>query len=404
MPAASPAFLCPHPIMLRRLWLLFAQATTIGLALLFIVSTLKPDWLRRTPSVLATPVSKDVSIQQVTADPAGGRSEALSSYGEAARRAMPAVVSVYTAKELRRASPADEQIFERFFGERSRGGPADRIAGLGSGVIATRDGYVLTNNHVVQAADEIAVALTDGRRLPAKLVGADPETDLAVLRVEGKDLPAITFGRSEALAVGDVVLAIGNPFDVGQTVTMGIVSALGRNNLGINRYENFIQTDAAINQGNSGGALIDTRGTLVGINTAIYSRTGGSVGIGFAIPTTIITDVMDQLIKTGRVVRGYFGVEPEDISAEIAEALKLPRAQGVFVRGVMPDQPAGKAGMLPGDIILSINDAPVSGTPSMLTQIARLTPGSSARVMVLRQSKEVPLTVTVGERPRPERP
>ena len=390
--------------MLRRLWLLFAQATTIGLALLFIVGTLKPDWLRRAPSVLATPVSKDVSIQQVTAEPVGGRAEALASYGDAARQAMPAVVSVYTAKELRRPSTVDEQMFERFFGERSRGGPADRISGLGSGVIATRDGYVLTNNHVVQAADEIAVALTDGRRLPAKLVGADPETDLAVLRVEGKDLPAITFGRSETLTVGDVVLAIGNPFDVGQTVTMGIVSALGRNNLGINRYENFIQTDAAINQGNSGGALIDTRGTLVGINTAIYSRTGGSVGIGFAIPTTIITDVMDQLIKNGRVVRGYFGIEPEDISAEVAEALKLPRAQGVFVRGVMPDQPAGKAGMLPGDIILSINDTPVSGTPAMLTQIARLTPGSSARVLVLRQSKEVPLTVTVGERPRPERP
>jgi len=389
--------------MLRRLWLLFAQATTVGLALLFIVGTLKPDWLRRAPSVLATPVSKDVSIQQVKAEPVGGRAEALASYGDAARQAMPAVVSVYTAKELRRPSTVDEQMFERFFGERSRGGPTDRISGLGSGVIATRDGYVLTNNHVVQAADEIAVALTDGRRLPAKLVGADPETDLAVLRVEGKDLPAITFGRSETLTVGDVVLAIGNPFDVGQTVTMGIVSALGRNNLGINRYENFIQTDAAINQGNSGGALIDTRGTLVGINTAIYSRTGGSVGIGFAIPTTIITDVMDQLIKNGRVVRGYFGIEPEDISAEIAEALKLPRAQGVFVRGVMPDQPAGKAGMLPGDIILSINDTPVSGTPAMLTQIARLTPGSSARVLVLRQSKEVPLTVTVGERPRPER-
>jgi len=390
--------------MLRRLWLLFAQATTVGLALLFIVSTLKPDWLRRAPSVLATPVSKNVSIQQVSPDLAGGRGEALASYSDAARQAMPAVVSVYTAKELRRPAPADEQMFERFFGERSRGGQADRISGLGSGVIATRDGYVLTNNHVVQAADEIAVALTDGRRLPAKLVGADPETDLAVLRVEGKDLPAITFGRSEALTVGDVVLAIGNPFDVGQTVTMGIVSALGRNNLGINRYENFIQTDAAINQGNSGGALIDTRGTLVGINTAIYSRTGGSVGIGFAIPTTIITDVMDQLIKNGRVVRGYFGIEPEDISPEVAEALKLPRAQGVFVRGVVADQPAGKAGMQPGDIILSINDAPVSGTPSMLTQIARLTPGSSARVMVLRQSKEVPLTVTVGERPRPERP
>ncbi len=247
------------------------------------------------------------------------------------------------------------------------------------------------------------MALPDGRKLAAQLVGADPETDLALLRIEARDLPAVTFGRAENLSVGDVVLAIGNPFGVGQTVTMGIVSALGRNNLGINLYENFIQTDAAINQGNSGGALVDTRGNLVGINTAIYSRTGGSIGIGFAIPTTIITDVLDQLIKNGRVVRGYFGIEPEDITPEIATAFKLPRVEGVLVRGVMANAPAQKAGMAPGDVIVSINDTAVADTPGVLNQIAKLTPGATAKVTVLRNAKEVPLNVIVGERERQER-
>ncbi len=386
--------------MLRRLWLLFAQATTIGLALLFIVATLKPEWLRRSPVALSTPVSGNVSIQQVAAQP-GSRPEPTGSYADAAKRAAPAVVSIYTTKEVKeRRSPIDDPLFERFFGQPPRSG---REYSLGSGVIATADGYVLTNNHVVQAADEIAVALPDGRRLPAQLIGADPDTDLAVLRVKATNLPAITFGRAEALAVGDVVLAIGNPFDVGQTVTMGIVSALGRNNLGINRYENFIQTDAAINQGNSGGALIDAHGNLVGVNTAIYSRSGGSIGIGFAIPTTIITDVLDQLIKQGKVVRGYFGIEPEDISQEIADVYKLPTATGVHVRGVVPQGPAAKGGVEPGDIIVSINDLKVENTPGLLNQIAKLTPGSAARVVVLRNAKELPLSVTVGERPSPDR-
>jgi serine protease DegQ len=386
--------------MLRRLWLLFAQATTVGLALLFIVATLKPDWLRRSPVALSTPVSGNVSIQQVAAQP-GSRPEPAGSYADAAKRAAPAVVSIYTTKEVKeRRSPIDDPLFERFFGQTPRSG---RESSLGSGVIATADGYVLTNNHVVQAADEIAVALPDGRRLPAQLIGADPDTDLAVLRVKATNLPAITFGRSEALNVGDVVLAIGNPFDVGQTVTLGIVSALGRNNLGINRYENFIQTDAAINQGNSGGALIDAHGNLVGVNTAIYSRTGGSVGIGFAIPTTIITDVLDQLIKQGKVVRGYFGIEPEDISQEIADVYKLPTATGVHVRGVVPQGPAARGGIEPGDIIVSINDLRVDNTAALLNQIAKLTPASAARVVVLRNAKEMGLTVTVGERPIAER-
>jgi serine protease DegQ len=387
--------------MLRRLWLIFAQATTIGLACLFIVATLKPDWLKRASPVLSTPVSSDVSIRQI-APPEGAHRAPAASYAGAAQRAMPAVVSVYTTKEIRRSPHNDDPFFERFFGERFRQ-QAERVTSLGSGVIATADGYVLTNNHVVQAADEILVALGDGRRIEAKLVGADPETDLAVLRIEAPDLPVITFGRSENLHVGDIVLAIGNPFNVGQTVTMGIVSALGRTGLDLSRYESYIQTDAAINQGNSGGALVDTNGNLVGINTAIFSRSGGSIGIGFAIPTAIITQVMEQLIKTGKVVRGYFGIEPEDITPEMVDALKLPRKDGVIVRGVQRSAPAGKAGIEPGDILLSINEQPVQDTPRMLTQIAQLAPGSIARVKVIRGGKELELPVTVGERPIPQR-
>jgi len=381
--------------MLSRLWLLFAQATTIGLALLFIVATLKPHWLRGAPWLAPTP---QVMIQQA-ATPESARGVAMKSYAEAARRAMPAVVSVYTTKEIRRSPALEDPLFDRFFGDRS--GRPERVAGLGSGVIAAAEGYVLTNHHVVQAADEIAVALADGRKVAATLVGADPETDLAVLRIDARDLPVITLGSSDALTVGDVVLAIGNPFDVGQTVTMGIVSALGRNNLGINRYENFIQTDAAINQGNSGGALVDTAGNLVGISTAIYSRSGGSIGIGFAIPTTIVTEVMKELIAKGRVTRGYFGIEPVDITPELVSALKLRREQGVVVRGVQRSAPAGSAGMEPGDVLLSINDVPVRDTPGMLNQIAQLAPGSVARVRVERNGREIDLAVTVGERPIP---
>ena len=384
--------------MLTRLWLLFAQATTVGLALLFIVATLKPQWLREAPTLAPAP---QVTIRQAAAPEAARATAAMKSYAEAARRAMPAVVSVYTTKEIRRAPALEDPIFDRFFGDRSPG-RAERVAGLGSGVIAAAEGYVLTNHHVVQAADEIAVALADGRKVAATLVGPDPETDVAVLRIDARDLPVITLGSSDSLTVGDVVLAIGNPFDVGQTVTMGIVSALGRNNLGINRYENFIQTDAAINQGNSGGALIDTAGNLVGINTAIYSRTGGSIGIGFAIPTAIVTEVMKDLIAKGRVTRGYFGVEPVDITPELVAALRLRREQGVVVRGVQRNAPAGNAGMEPGDVLLSINDLPVRDTPGMLNQIAQLAPGSVAKVRVERDGRPLDLSVTVGERPVPQ--
>jgi len=385
--------------MLRRLWLIFAQATTVGLAALFIVSTLRPEWLARAPATVRTAPAAEVTQRQIAGESA--RVSALLSYAEAVRVAAPAVINVYTTKDLRRNGP-DDPLRRYFFGDPR--GSTERVASLGSGVIATADGYVLTNNHVVQAADEIAVALADGRQFDARLIGADPESDLAVLKIEARDLPVITFGRSEALKVGDVVLAIGNPFDVGQTVTMGIVSALGRSNLGINTFENFIQTDAAINQGNSGGALVDTAGNLVGINTAIFSRTGGSIGIGFAIPSMLVTQVMDQLIASGKVVRGYFGVEPEDITPESAEMLKLARTDGVVLKGVQRTSPAGKAGLEPGDVMLSINGKPVLSSRAMLHQIAQLAPGSAAVVRVLRTGKEVEIQVAVGERPTPRRP
>lgn len=381
--------------MLRRLWLIFAQATTIGLAALFVVATLRPDWLARTP---LAPPAVEPQIRIAPAALHADLGEGPASYSAAVRAAAPAVVNVYTTQATRR--DGDDPLFQRFFGD----APAERALSLGSGVIATPDGYILTNNHVVQSADEISVALPDGRRLPARLVGADPETDLALLRVEARNLPAITFGHAESLKVGDVVLAIGNPFDVGQTVTMGIVSALGRNNLGINRFENFIQTDAAINRGNSGGALIDVQGQLVGINSAIFSpnsRSGSSVGIGFAIPTTMINEVLRQLIAQGRVSRGYFGIEPEDITPDLADTLGLSRKQGVVVRGVARSAPAGRAGMEPGDVLLAINGAPVIDSTAMLSQIAALAPGSTAQVQVQRRGRALDLAVVVAERPVP---
>ena len=388
--------------MLRRIWLIFAQATTIGLALLFVVSTLRPEWLAGAPTTPAPALPVPTVKQATPAAAVPSPGAAAGTYAGAVAVAAPAVVNVYTTKEVQRRGVPADPLYRYFFGD-SRGGP-DRVASLGSGVIATADGYILTNNHVVQAADEIAVALADGRQFDARLVGADPESDLAVLKVEATGLPIITFGSDDALKVGDIVLAIGNPFDVGQTVTMGIVSALGRSNLGINVFENFIQTDAAINQGNSGGALVDSTGHLVGINTAIFSRTGGSIGIGFAIPATLVRQVMNDLIKTGKVTRGYFGVEPEDITAEAAELLKLSRADGVVLKGVQRTSPAGRAGLEPGDVIVTINGQKVTSSRSMLNQIAQLPPGSNASVRVLRSGKELELPVTVGERPTFRRP
>ncbi|WP_151448743.1 Do family serine endopeptidase [Lacisediminimonas profundi] len=381
---------------MRRIWLLFAQTVTVLLALWFIVATLKPEWLAGGPRPGAPQVSSSVvPLQESTAGPA-----LQSSYREAARRSMPAVVNIYTSKTARQVPNPfmDDPFFRRFFGDRLP--EQEKQVSLGSGVIVSPDGFVLTNNHVVEAADEIEVALSDGRKAAAKLVGTDPETDLAVIKVNLKDLPAITLGNLDQTRVGDVVLAIGNPFGVGQTVTMGIVSALGRSHLGINTFENFIQTDAAINPGNSGGALIDTNGNLLGINTAIYSRSGGSLGIGFAIPVTTVKTVMESIIKTGRVVRGWIGVEPQDITPELAESFGLGNRSGTIVAGVLKGGPADRAGMRPGDILTAIDGKQIRNTTEMLNSIAQLTPGNRAKLTVLRRNEQTTLDVTVGTRPR----
>jgi len=314
---------------------------------------------------------------------------------------MPAVVNIFTTKGTKepRSPFMDDPLFRRFFGEQQE----DQQFSLGSGVVISPEGYVLTNNHVIETADEIEVALADGRKADGKIVGTDPETDLAVIKISLQNLPAITLGQAEQAKVGDVVLAIGNPFGVGQTVTMGIISALGRSHLGINTFENFIQTDAAINPGNSGGALIDANGNLLGINTAIYSRSGGSLGIGFAIPVTTVKTVMESIISTGQVVRGWIGVEPQDITPELAESFSLTRKSGAIIAGVLKGGPADKAGIRPGDILVAVEGKPVTDTTDMLNLIAQLTPGNKAKLTVLRKSQESTVDVVVGKRPKPRR-
>ena len=383
--------------MLHRLWLIFAQAATVCLAVLFVVSTLRPEWLPTRGA--ATQVQAIVPVQTVAAPaPAAPRP---ASYHDAVVRATPSVVNIFTSKEAPRNPLLNDPTFRRFFGDQF-GDEAQRAASLGSGVIVSSAGYILTNHHVVEAADEIEVALPDGKKLLAKLVGNDPETDLAVLRVSAGKLPAITLGQSDNLRVGDVVLAIGNPFGVGQTVTSGIVSALGRSGLHINTFENFIQTDAAINPGNSGGALVDGRGNLVGINTAIYSRSGGSMGIGFAIPVSTAKMVMEQIIRSGTVTRGWIGVEVQEITPALAESFKLAEARGAIIAGVLRGGPADKAGVKPGDVLTAINGAPVSDPTGMLNQVAALQPGSSAQMKLRRQAQTLELAVTVGRRPKPQ--
>ncbi|HEX7052997.1 MAG TPA: Do family serine endopeptidase [Burkholderiales bacterium] len=378
---------------MKRLWLVFSQAATIAVAVLFVVSTFRPEWLP----------SRGGGAVSVVQSPAPAAAPALraASYSEAVRRATPSVVNIFTSKELHveRHPLLNDPLFRRFFGDLPD--ESSRASSLGSGVIVTPNGYVLTNNHVVETADEIEVALADGKKLLAKVVGNDPETDLAVLRIEGENLPAITFGSSESLRVGDVVLAIGNPFGVGQTVTSGIVSALGRTGLGINTFENFIQTDAAINPGNSGGALIDASGNLVGINTAIFSRSGGSIGIGFAIPVSTAKMVLEQIVKNGSVTRGWIGVEVQEITPPIAESFNLPGTRGALIAGVLRGGPADKAGVRPGDILVEVQGKPVADPTAMLDLIAALSPGQSARVRLKRQGRDVEANITVGRRPKP---
>jgi len=390
--------------MLRRFWLFFAQAVTVVLAVWFVIATLKPEWLQR-GKIAVQSGSPIVALKEVAPIGHGGTSS--NSYAEAAKVAMPAVVNIFSSKNgpKRNNNPqaSSDPWFRFFFGDRAPEQRQEPTASLGSGVIVSSEGYILTNHHVVEGADEIEVALTDGRKTNAKVVGSDPETDLAVLKINLPNLPAITLGRLENVRVGDVVLAIGNPFGVGQTVTMGIVSALGRSHLGINTFENFIQTDAAINPGNSGGALVDADGNLLGINTAIYARSGGSLGIGFAIPVSLAKQVMESIISTGSVVRGWIGVEPQDVTPEIAESFGLSRKDGALIAAVVQGGPADRAGLRPGDILTSVNSEPIPDTTALLNSIAQLKPGAEAKVAVSRKGKAVELTIMVGKRPAPTR-
>jgi Do/DeqQ family serine protease len=377
---------------MRKYWLLFSQTVTVLLAAYFVVATLKPQWLRQISSPSGT-----VAVLQA---PAGTtRGGAAGSFNTAARTASPAVVSITASKEGTKQPQLADPWFRFFFGDQD---PAEQQQGLGSGVIVSPNGYILTNHHVIEGADNIEVTLNDQRKARARIVGTDPETDLAVLRIELDKLPAIVMGNSDEIEIGDQVLAIGNPFGVGQTVTSGIVSALGRNQLGINVFENFIQTDAAINPGNSGGALVDTQGHLLGINTAIYSRSGGSLGIGFAIPVSTARQVLDAIVRDGKVTRGWIGVEPQELNTELSQTFNVRAQEGVIITGVLQNGPAAQAGIKPGDVITSVAGRPVRNVSELLTAVAALKPGEPARLGLSRSNGPIDMTITPGIRPTPK--
>ena len=368
--------------MFRRIWLVFAQATTLALAALFVILTFKPHWVANLGSGPATGGSGELGLRE------GVAPIAAHGFRDAAAKAMPAVVYIVTTQKTSVPNHPllNDPTFRRFFRDAPGQEPA---AGLGSGVIVSDKGYVLTNHHVVQGAEQIEVGLADGRRAQAAIVGTDPDTDLAVLKISLPRLPVIAFGRPSEARVGDTVLAIGNPFGVGQTVTQGIISAMGRNRLGINTYENFIQTDAAINPGNSGGALIDTQGQLLGINTAIYTRSGGNQGIGFAIPADTARQVMESLVTRGKVSRGYIGVEPRD----------APEGEGSLIAGVLRNGPADEAGIRPGDVVTAVNDRPVRNMTELMATVAAIAPGNQAKFRVQRQGQVADVIVKIAERP-----
>ena len=380
---------------MKRIWLVFSQSVTVLLAAWFVVATLQPGWLKGQGSAMTLALTQARMEGNQDAMPGG-------SFRQAAQKAAPAVVSINVQQKARSKARRADPWF-RFFEE-----PEDESTGggMGSGVIVSAEGYILTNHHVIEGAEAIEVALNDGRTAMAKVIGTDSETDLALLKIDLPKLPTIILGQMETLQVGDAVLAIGNPFGVGQTVTSGIVSALGRKQLGINTFENFIQTDAAINPGNSGGALVDANGLLMGINTAIYSRSGGNMGIGFAVPVSTATQIMAALIKDGKVTRGWIGVEPRPLTAEIAESFGIAKdkstgtlPQGVLINGVLQNSPAAKAGIQPGDLILKVAGHVVADVPEMLTRVAALKPGEAASLSIQRSGKLIDIQVTPGTRP-----
>jgi serine protease DegQ len=400
--------------MAKRLWMTFTQAVTIILAGYFVLTTLKPDWIGSSGRVNSVTIKESADTNQVSP----------GSYHEAVKRSMPAIVNVFSSKNdkptkvtphgirpkpKQKPSPENqEEWFNFFFGDPSGPGNDPEEEGpefsTGSGVLVSKEGLILTNHHVIEGADKIEVALGDGRKTIAKLIGSDPETDIAVIKIDLPNLPEpIVLGNVDSVNVGDIVLAIGNPFGVGQTVTSGIVSALGRDHLGINTFENFIQTDAAINPGNSGGGLVDTQGRLIGINTAIFSKSGGSMGIGFAIPVNLAKQVMESIVASGSVTRGWIGVEPRELTPEIIEAFKLPKeSKGVLISGLLKNGPAEIGGVKPGDVLREVNDKPIEDVRGLLNVVASLNPGDSAKLLVDRKGQNVVLSVQIGKRPSPK--
>lgn len=395
-----------------RYWLIFTQAVTVVLALIFTISTIRPGWIDQQMEIHTQPTAT-VKIQPEAIQnnsnkpqtPMTATVTVFTSYADAVKLAAPSVVNIYTTKRV--TSPLrglnDIPSLRPFIQEQNERQRLSDPTSLGSGVIASDKGYILTNYHVVEAADAIEVLLHDNRRAPAKFIGADPDTDLAVLQIDAANIQPIKTDPNQALNVGDVVLAIGNPFGVGQTTTMGIISALDRSGLGINTYENFIQTDAAINPGNSGGALINVNGNLIGINTAIYSESGGaggSLGIGFATPASTALKIMDEIIENGKVSRGWLGVEPQDVTPDLAKAFNLPQVRGVIIASIGKESPAAATGLAVGDIIIKINDKQAINTRQMLNEVAVLKPGTVVKLEVLRGGRTLSFDVTLAQRPQ----
>ena len=377
---------------IRKLMLFILQATAVGILAAVLLLVFLPGSV----------INKRPVVEFLTEQP--DRPAKLGSgpvsYAAAVQRASPAVVNIYTTKNviLKQRPILDSPLFQRFFGDLNQ--PQSRTqTSLGSGVILSSQGYILTNYHVIENADEIEVYLADGKSVSANILGADPETDLAVLTIEVENLPTLVLSDTSALQVGDVVLAIGNPFGFGQTVTQGIISATGRNRLGINTFENFIQTDAAINPGNSGGALSNAHGELVGINTAIFSKSGGSQGIGFAIPIGLAVDVMAQIVEHGRVIRGWLGLELQNISPQLAESFGLEGLSGVLVAGVVRRSPAYSSGIRPGDIILSFDSLKTNDAKNIQNEIANHKPGDSVTISGLRKGKTFTQEIEIAQRP-----
>nr|WP_300308891.1 Do family serine endopeptidase [Halomonas sp.] len=352
-------------------------------------------------STTSTNVAKR-PLPELQQAPPLNRQQGLVSYADAVERAAPAVVNIYSSRVVERETHPlmSDPFFRQFFG---RDAPARQrmLSSLGSGVIVSQDGYVLTNHHVISGADQIQVALRDGRETLAEVIGTDPESDLAVLKINLDNLPVIELSDSEDAVVGDVMLAIGNPFGVGQTVTMGIISATGRSHLGLSAYEDFIQTDAAINPGNSGGALINPQGGLVGINTAIFSRSGGSQGIGFAIPANLARSILEQIVTNGRVIRGWLGIEAQELNQDLAASFGLKVPAGVIIAGVVSDGPADQAGLKPGDVLLKVDNSPVIDPRRTMSDIAAVSPGTELQVTVARNGTPQEVKIVVGERPTP---